>query len=159
MSVEKSANIFVSHYHSDSKYIKDIVRILKKHDTEMRDSSIYEEKAKNDAKNPDYIRSLLSPHITWAGTVIVLIGPKTSSSDWVNWEVEYAAKHDKNIVGVFLKGATDADVPKAIMEKGTSLIAWNPDKIAQAVNGDEIWENPDGTPRETPIFEVTRSTC
>lgn len=159
MSSENVVNIFVSHYHSDAKYIENLKDLLKKQDTQMRNSSIYEEKAKNDAHNPDYIKSLLRPHIDWAGTVVVLIGEKTSESNWVNWEVEYAADQGKRIVGVFLRGATDSDLPEALKENGNALVTWNSEKIDRAVNGEDIWENPDGTPRNEPLYKIPRETC
>ncbi len=159
MSKEGLVNIFVSHHHSDAENIMKLKDLLKTQDTQMRDSSIYEDKAKNNAKNKEYIKSLLRPHIDWAGTILVLIGPKTSESDWVNWEVEYAAEHGKRIVGVFLRGGLDSDVPQALLENGNALIAWNSQKIDQAVNGMDIWENPEGTSMDNPIFPITRSSC
>lgn len=159
MSSDNLVNIFVSHYHSDAENIKNLKELLKKHDTEMRDSSIYEEKSKNNAKDPDYIKSLIRPHINWAGVVVVLIGPKTSSSDYVKWELEYAADNDKRIVGVFLSGATDSDIPTPLKQSGNALVAWNSEKISRAINGEDIpWENPDGTP-STGHHNIPRITC
>lgn len=102
---------------------------------------------------------MLRPHIDWAGTVVVLIGEKTSESNWVNWEVEYAADQGKRIVGVFLRGATDSDLPEALKENGNALVTWNSEKIDRAVNGEDIWENPDGTPRNEPLYKIPRETC
>jgi len=50
--------------------------------------------------------------ISWAGKVIVLIGKDTHTRRWVNWEIEQAHKQNKDIIGVFARGATDADVPQ-----------------------------------------------
>ncbi len=160
MSKDKINNIFVSHYHSDAESIEGIKNLLNKKDIQARDSSIYEAKEKNNANNPDYIKSLIRPQIQWAGTVIVLIGPKTSNSEWVNWEIEYAAEKGKRIIGVFLRGATESDIPEALKENGDALVGWNADKISQAMNGDDIWEQPDGTPHgNNPVNDMPRSTC
>lgn len=159
MSKDNINNIFVSHYHSDAEHIEGMKNLLKKKNTEARDSSIYEAKAKNNANNPDYIKSLIRPQIQWAGTVVVLIGPKTSSSDWVNWEIEYAAEKGKRIVGVYLRGATESDIPEALKKNGDALVAWNADKISRAVNGEDIWEGSDGAPTNGTSSGMSRSTC
>lgn len=67
-------NVFVSHYHEDEQHIKDLKALMgDKYD--MRNSSVTSEKF-NRASNPDYIKSLLRPLISWAGTFICLIGEK-----------------------------------------------------------------------------------
>jgi hypothetical protein len=42
--------------------------------------------------------------MSWAGTVIVLVGKKTYTRPWVNWEIEQAHKQGKNIFGVYEHG-------------------------------------------------------
>ena len=44
-------NIFVSHQHNDADKIKDLQKLINTHGIRMRDSSIYESKLKNNAKN------------------------------------------------------------------------------------------------------------
>jgi hypothetical protein len=155
---EDTINIFVSHYHGDAKYIEELKTMIGKNGTDARDSSIYKEKEKNNAHNPDYIKSLIRPQIDWAGTVVVLVGPKTSDSDWVNWEIEFAAEHGKKIIGVFLENATDADLPDALINYGDTLVNWNAEQVEKAINGESMWLDPTGNPRTTPI-EITRITC
>ena len=52
--------------------------------------------------------------ISWASTVVVLIGKETHSRPWVNWEIGQANKQGKRIVGVYARGATEADKPAAL---------------------------------------------
>lgn len=146
-------NIFVSHYHSDAEKIEDMKRLLKTKGFFMRDSSIYEAKSKNNANNPDYIKSLIRPQIDWAGTVVVLIGNNTADSDWVRWEIENAARDDKRIVGVYLQGETDSKIPDALNEYGDALVKWNSDSIINAINGNDEWNGPDRN------WNTTRVTC
>lgn len=159
ISEDKINNIFVSHYHSDSKYIEGIKNLMSKKNIQARDSSIYEDKEKNNAASIDYIRSLIRPQIQWAGTVIALIGSKTSNSDWVNWELEYAAEKGKRIIGVFLNGATDSDIPEALRENGDSLVPWSADKISRAMKGEDIWEEPGGISVSSSSSNISRGTC
>lgn len=112
----------------------------------------------NDAHNEEYVKSLLRPRIEWAGTLICLIGDKTATREWVNWEVEYAAKEGKNIVGVFLHGASESDIPESITEHADSIVSWNGDKIIDAIEGNNNFEKPDGSPR-SPITNIPRTEC
>lgn len=99
--MSNTKNIFVSHYHSDAEKIEQLNALLNRHGLKMKDSSIYENKNPNNAHNEEYIKSLIRPRIEWAGTLVVLVGKDTSKSDYVNWEIEYAAQKGKRIVGVY----------------------------------------------------------
>ena len=86
-----------------------------------------------------------------------MIGPKTASREWVDWEIEYAMKQGKRIVGVFLQGAKDSDVPQALQEYGDALVGWNSGKLAEAISGKNIWLNEDNTERAENAS--SRSSC
>lgn len=153
--MKKKINLFVSHYGGDEKRIEDFKRLLSR-DYEIRDSSIVESDP-NNAKNEDYIKSIIRSQIDWAGRVVVLIGPKTSERDWVNWEIEYAAKvGEKRIVGVFLRGETDSDVPEMLEKYGDACVTWNSDKIVAALEGEDAWEDSAGNTRPPEGF---RGSC
>ena len=93
-------NVFISHVHEDDDGLAKFKDLVAKGGLTVRDSSINKTNP-NDAKNPDYIKSqILAPQIQWASTLVVYITPKTKDSEWVNWEIEYAAKLGKRIVGV-----------------------------------------------------------
>ena len=53
---DEKKNIFVSHYHADAEKIEDLKNLIGKHGVDMRDSSIYEAKLKNNATNENYIK-------------------------------------------------------------------------------------------------------
>ena len=154
---KKVINLFISHFGGDEEHIPKLKNLLKNKNYNIRDSSI-DETEPNNAKNPDYIKTLLRPKIDWAGTMLVLIGPKTHERDWVNWEIEYAARQgDKRIVGVYIQGATDADVPDKLNDYGDACVAWNSDKLIAAIEGENIWHDSAGQPR--PSDETGRITC
>lgn len=153
---DKTINLFISHHGKDEKYIPKVKALLQNKDYEVRDSSIVETEP-NKAKDPDYIKTLLRAQIDWAGTMLVLIGPETHTRPWVNWEIEYAAQHgDKRIVGVYLPGATDSDIPIALAEYGDACVAWNSDQLLRAIEGEDIWHDASGRPRPD---EGARVTC
>ena len=151
-------NIFVSHKGEDEKRIEELKKLLSKHGNyEVRDSSIVESEP-NKAENPEYIKSIIRPKIEWAGKVIVLIGKETSSSEWVNWEIEVASKYsDKSIIGIFLQGSTDDDIPQSLNEFGDACVPWDSEKIIEAIEGNTIWMNSKGENR--PNIDFKREIC
>ncbi|MBR0413752.1 MAG: TIR domain-containing protein [Clostridia bacterium] len=139
---DNAKNIFVSHHHTDAESIEKLKDLLSKNGLTMRDSSIYESKSQNNAHNEEYIKSLIRPQINWAGEIIVLIGSNTAKSDWVDWEIEAAAKKDKRIIGVYLPGEKDAELSDAFNTYADSLIGWDSSSIIDALNGEDIWVGP-----------------
>ena len=145
--MNKTMNLFVSHKGEDESRIDDFKQLMSKKGYDFRDSSIRESEP-NRANNENYIKnSILKPAIDWAGTVVVLIGNETHNSEWVNWEIEYAIKHDKKIVGVYLPGERDAELPDALKDYGDSCVGWDSEHIDEAILSDnQIWEDVDGNP-------------
>jgi hypothetical protein len=138
-------NVFISHVHEDDAGLGKLKDLLAKNGMDIRDSSINSSNP-NNAKSPDYIKSgILAPQINWAGTLLVYVSPKTKDSEWVNWEIEYAAKQGKRIVGVWEHGTKDCEVPTALAEYADAMVGWNGNSIVDAiVNEDDKWEKPDG---------------
>jgi hypothetical protein len=75
---------------------------------------------------------------------ICYVSPETKDSDWVNWEIEYAAKQEKRIVGVWAHGENECNLPSALEEYADAVVGWNGDSIIDAINGKDGWEKPDG---------------
>ncbi len=150
---DNTKDIFVSHYHSDAEKIEDMKSLLKTKGFTMRDSSIYEAKAKNDAHNEEYIKSLIRPHIDWASTLIVLVSKNTADSQWVNWEIEAAERKEKRIIGVYLQDEKDARIPDALNRYGSALVGWNSESIIKAIQGDDTWIGP------SRQWDTSRETC
>lgn len=137
-------NVFVSHYHRDEENIKKLKELLSD-DYCIKNYSVTTDKY-NDAENEEYIKyEYLRPLINQSGTLICLIGPETHDSDWVDWEIREAEKLGKQIIGVYIQGAKDADVPAALNEFADSIVGWNTDSIVRAINGERIFTNADGT--------------
>ena len=96
----------------------------------------------------EYIKKqYLKPAIDWAGTVVVLIGNNTHKSDWVNWEIEYAQQCQKKIIGVYIQGEKDSELPEALKDYAESCVGWNAEKIDEVIRNDRvIWEDQNGNP-------------
>ncbi|MES3106889.1 TIR domain-containing protein [Sphingomonas aurantiaca] len=148
-------HVFISHHHADDSHVSGLTGMLSRRGYEIRNSSIrakpenqrrLDEKRVSDAT----IRRLLRMKMSWASTVVVLIGKKTHERPWVDWEIRKAHELGKRIVGVFERGGTANDVPPAFEDYGDALVAWNSDNVIGAIEGDcDPFEQPDGTPRTT----------
>lgn len=146
-------NIFISHIHKDDPNLENLKTLISNGGMDVRDSSITADKP-NDASNESYIKSeILAPRIRWCSTMVVYISPQTRDSEWVNWEIEYAERLGKRIVGVWAHGAADSDLPDALDKYADAIVGWKSDRIIDAINGRvNGWETSNGTSRdERPI--------
>jgi hypothetical protein len=155
---KQTKNVFISHIHEDDGKLGDLKNLLSKNGMTVRDSSINSSNP-NNATNHDYIKTgILAPQINWAGTFIVYVSPTTKNSEWVNWEIEYAAKQGKRIVGVWEQGAKDCELPAALKEYADAMVGWHGNSIVDAiVGGKDGWENPDGS--SSPVVPLKRHPC
>ena len=152
-------NIFVSHIHEDDAGLPNLTTLLRKHGMEVRNYSITSDK-ENNAKSPEYIkREILAPRINACSTLVVYITPETKDSEWVNWEIEYAYKQGKTIVGVWEQGGTGCDIPEALEEFHGAIVGWIGENIIDAINGDyKESTNPDGSLMTKPR-PIIRHPC
>ncbi len=148
MAEEKEIiNVFVSHYHEDEENIKKFKELLSDNYC-IKNYSVTSEKY-NNAQEENYIKyEYLRPLINQSSILICLIGPETHDSTWVDWEIREAEKLDKQIIGVYIQGAKDSDVPPALEEFADAIVGWNSSNIEKALNGESVFVNADGTPRD-----------
>lgn len=102
---------------------------------------------------------MLRSRIQWSNTCVVLIGAKTHTRQWVNWEIEQAFRKQTRIVGVYLNGASDSDVPENLEKYGSALVGWNSSSIIDTIEGKDIWCNSDNTPRITGPYSAQHGVC
>ena len=129
-------NVFISHIHPDDEGLHRLKNLVSQHGMICRDGSITTGKF-NNASNEDYIKyQILAPRIRWASVLVVYISPETKDSDWVNWEIEYAANEGKRIIGVWAWGEKGCELPEALTLYRDALVGWNGESITDAINGD-----------------------
>lgn len=151
-------NVFISHYNKDDKHIQNLKNLLNQKGYQLRNSSIDATKP-NNAKNTEYIKRLLRSRIQWSNTCVVLIGSKTHTREWVNWEIEQAFRKQTRIVGVYLNGSSGSDVPENFEKYGSALVGWNSKNIVDVIEGKNIWLNSDDTPRTTGLYTPIHGVC
>lgn len=155
---KKAKNVFISHVHEDDKGLQDLKALLEKHGMSMRDGSIDSSKP-NNAKSPDYIKSqILAPRISQAGVFVVYITPQTKESEWVDWEIDYALKEGKRIVGIWGHGDNNCELPDGLDDYADAIVGWNGARIIDAIEGKvNERDNPDGSKR--PPRPIKRYSC
>lgn len=127
--------VFVSHVHEDDSGLTKLKDLLKDNGMVARDYSISSDNP-NNAHNDDYIKGqILAPRIRQSGVLIVYVSSETKDSDWVNWEIEYAHKNNKRIVGVWAHGEKDCDLPDGLEQYGDAMVGWQGNRIIDAING------------------------
>ncbi|MFZ1346107.1 MAG: TIR domain-containing protein [Tabrizicola sp.] len=162
MSTQK--NVFISHHHGDDSHVDSFQNMLGRGDYHVRNSSVRmkpanERRVKEGRVSDNTIKRLLRMKMRWASTVVVLIGPKTHTRPWVNWEIEQAHKLGKRIVGVYLHGGTAANVPSALDDYGQAIVKWSTKSIVEAIEGKNTrFEEPSGDLRDS-VHAMSTSRC
>ncbi len=151
----KRRHVFISHHSKDDNEITNLTSLLTSNGYDIRNSSIRlkpenERRIAEKRVSEKVIQRLLSIKISWASTIVVLIGKETHARPWVNWEIDTANKQGKRIVGVYVRGGTEADIPPSLEKYGSAIVGWNTDSIIRAIDGDNSFQNPDGTIRQGP---------
>ena len=155
---DDTRNVFISHIHENDEGLTDLKNLVARHGLTCRDASITKGKF-NEAHNEDYIKyQILAPRINWCSVLAVYISPETKNSDFVAWEIEYAHKQGKRIVGVWERGAKDCELPEALNRYADSVVGWNGESIVDAINGDSNdWHRLDGSGHD--YRRIKRYSC
>lgn len=155
---DQTKNVFISHVHEDDEGLGKLKSLLDKNGMTIRDYSIKSDNP-NNAHSEEYIKSqILAPRIQSCSTMVVYISPDTKESHYVNWEIEYAQKEGKRIVGVWENGEKGCEVPDALADYADAVVGWHGNSIIDAINGEiNGWEQPDGSPCEPR--DIKRYSC
>jgi hypothetical protein len=161
---DERRHLFISHHHKDDALVDKFTSLLGGKGWDVRNSSIRakpanDERLKNGLVKDAVLKRLLRMKVSWASTVVVLIGEKTHTRPWVNWEIDQAHAQGKTIVGVFEQGGKDADIPKSLEKYASAIVGWNASSIQRAIdNGERFFESSDGSIRK-PVNGSARISC
>ena len=154
-------NVFISHYSEDEPHLDRLRDRLHTMGCEVRNSSIEKKNYRKNKVEDATIAAEIRSHINWAGTFIVMIGEHTHERPWVNYEIRYAARQGKTIVGIYEYGCKDnVELPEAYKRYGGSPLGWNSlEKLDDIIKGHiPAPEAPDCTPA-APIYNIIRIKC
>ena len=161
---DERRHLFISHHHKDDSLVDKFTNLLGGKGWDVRNSSIRakpanDERLKNGLVKDAVLKRLLRMKVSWASTVVVLIGKETYTRPWVNWEIDQAHAQGKTIVGVFEQGGKDADIPRSLEKYASAIVGWNSNSIQRAINnGERFFESSDGSIRK-PVNASTRINC
>ena len=160
--MDNTHNIFISHFGKDDEHVQRLKQRFSDNGYSVRNFSIDSTKHKDGRVPPKkVVERLLRRQISWSGTFICLIGEKTHTRPWVNYEIRQAHLQGKQIVGIYKYGCNNSvDLPEAFKKYGGPCLGWNSlDKLGDIMNGKTVVpEKPDGTPR-APIHTIKRVQC
>jgi hypothetical protein len=153
-----SKNIFISHYGKDDVHVQSLKNRLRDQGNEVRNFSVDSTNHK-DGRIPtkEVVERLLKMRIKWSSTLICLIGRKTHTRDWVDFEIEEAYKQGKRIVGIYAHGSkATAELPETVKKYASNIIGWNSlEKLGELIEGKNfLVESPDGSIAQ-PLFRRT----
>jgi Thoeris protein ThsB, TIR-like domain len=80
-----------------------------------------------------YIRSKVREKMDGTSVTVVLIGPHTAESEWVDFEIRESLERGNAVIGIRLKGAEGAAVPQALKDEGCRVINWEPEKFSDEI--------------------------
>lgn len=156
-------HVFISHHHADDQAVTNMTDMLSRNGYEIRNSSIRakpenQERLAKGLVSDNTIKRLLRMKMSWASTVIVVIGKNTAQRPWVDWEIDQAKRQGKRIIGVYERGGTENDKPASLEQYASAIVNWNADSIISAVEGANTFQTPAGNVR-APVHAASTSKC
>lgn len=130
--------IFISYQHDDQMKAKgfNLLKWNKNVDIDFAGRHLLDPV---DSRNKDYIWKKIKEQIDGSSVTVVLIGKKTSDSDWVCDELKYSLAKDSpsGILAIRLEKdcplPTNSPVGVLLREAGAEVIDWDPHKFANAI--------------------------
>lgn len=155
----KMKNVFISHHGKDDEYVQRLKVKLKERGYILKNSSVDSTKP-NRMTNEESIKRLLRLRIQWAGTFICLVGDKTHTRDFVNWEIDQANEKGKPIIGIYKHGTSmDTPLPSNLEKYHDGLVGWKMDNIIKAIeNGSADSQTPNSGSR-SPLYSRSTVSC
>ncbi|WP_080931445.1 TIR domain-containing protein [Xanthomonas arboricola] len=157
-------HLFISHRFVDDASVGHLTKMLNRAGWDIRNSSVRlrqanEQRRQNGEIPERALERLLRMKVSWAQTVVVVIGRTTHRSKWVDYEIEQANRLGKRIVGIYARGEREAKLPESLEKYASSIVAWSTQSIREAIdNGENKFETPDGASRE-PTNNSARQNC
>jgi hypothetical protein len=131
--------VFVSYDHSEDAHYK---RLLQAWDANPDFEFEFDSRGPNvpvDSTDASAIKAALTTKLKSATHLLVLVGAKTASSGWVNWEISRAKGADVKLKLAAVKLAKDNTTPTGLLNVGTSwATSFERDRIIEALKGAKI---------------------
>lgn len=126
-----SKRLFISHSWSYSERYNSMVNLLNNRDYfTWTNYSVPVDKAFEDMNNAE-LKEQLRNQIRPVNCAVIIGGMWTNHSDWIKFEMDFAASIGKPILGVRPRGALV--MPTAIVLAADKIVNWNSDAIVAGI--------------------------
>lgn len=130
--------IFISYQHDDQQKAKgfNLLRWNKNVDLEFVGRHLLDPvKSKDEA----YILQKVKEQLTGTSVTVVLLGYKTTDSDWVKREIDLSVEKKNGVLAIKLYDdvpdpSKDSLVGKTLYDCGAEIIGWKPDTFEAAID-------------------------
>ena len=127
--------VFVSYDHSEDAHYK---RLLQAWDANPDFDFEFDSRGPDvpiDSSDAAKVKQSLTTMMKGATHLLVLIGEKSASSKWVNWEISRAKENDVKLKLAAVKLAKSNVTPAGLLNAGTSwATSFERDRIVEALN-------------------------
>ncbi|TVO39443.1 TIR domain-containing protein [Vibrio algivorus] len=127
----RDLNIFISHSWS---YHETLIRLRNLLNARAYFKAEFSEVSKDvpiNSVNANYIKQRLGERIRNSNALLVIAGVYASHSDWMQWEMDTAARYGIPIIGVIPFGAIRTS--SIVAQKSTTLVHWNTESIVRTI--------------------------
>lgn len=83
------------------------------------------------SQNVNYIMQSIRDRMSNTSVTVVLIGPTTHKSSWVDWEIKETVRRGNGLLGIRLKGNDYATLPAALAVPRARVGNWQPEHFDQ----------------------------
>lgn len=141
-----SRRVFISYQHNDLDAAKDFSELKWNEHVgfEFHDRNMFNPV---NSENPSYVRSKIKEQMNGTSVTVVIIGSRTASSEWVNYEIDESIKRGNGVLGIILPGEENVDIPSSFKRANARIIRWEPDTFSDEV---EISALIAGRPPQSP---------
>lgn len=117
--------VFMSFAAEDEKQVRSL-RLLSS--TPNYAVEFYEESLRVGIRNrhAEYIKSVIRRKINSTTATVCLVGERTFTSPWVNWDLHISLIEGHKLLAMYLKNATGVPLPEALREANTYCWEWDP---------------------------------
>ncbi len=124
--------VFIAHQHNDRQQVRGFILLRWNINVDFAffDRSLVDPVNSN---NEAYIRRSIRDKMHGTSATVVLIGDKTHSSKWVDWEIEESKGRRNGLLGIKLKGQSNAITPSLLRTYGAEVLTWQPSEFEAAV--------------------------
>jgi hypothetical protein len=85
------------------------------------------------SRDEAYIRRSIRNQMQGTSVTVVLIGDKTHTSRWVDWEIEESVGRGNGLLGIKLKGKSGARTPALLRTYRAEVLIWQPSQFEDVI--------------------------